>query len=118
LFLRSSVWRETAENAAESLTKGMRVIASGFLKSRSYEKDGEKRSVTEFEIQEIGPSLKNASAKVVKAQKNNSSGGLGGQQHGGGFNATPAESDPWATPAVNPNNGGGWGNGPDSEPPF
>jgi len=95
LFLRSSVWRETAENAAESLTKGMRVIASGFLKSRSYEKDGEKRSVTEFEIQEIGPSLKNATAKVVKAQRQNSSG-FNQQSQPSGFGPSTAQQDPWA----------------------
>lgn len=113
LFLRASVWREVAENVAESLTKGMRVIAEGFLKSRTYEKDGEKRTVIEFEIQEIGPSLKYANAKVNRTQR----------KEGGGFSKPPAttpaaKEDPWATPAANPNNGGGWGNGPDSEPPF
>jgi len=96
LFLRSSVWRETAENAAESLTKGMRVIASGFLKSRSYEKDGEKRSVTEFEIQEIGPSLKNATAKVVKAQRGNTSGFGNQPAQPSGFGPSTAQQDPWA----------------------
>jgi len=95
LFLRSSVWRETAENAAESLTKGMRVIASGFLKSRSYEKDGEKRSVTEFEIQEIGPSLKNASATVKKTQRGNTSGFNQAPQPSG-FGPSTAQQDPWA----------------------
>ena len=96
LFLRSSVWRETAENAAESLTKGMRVIASGFLKSRSYEKDGEKRSVTEFEIQEIGPSLKNATAKVAKTQRGNSSGFGNQPAQPSGFGPSTAQQDPWA----------------------
>ena len=96
LFLRSSVWRELAENCAESLTKGTRVIASGFLKSRSYEKDGEKRSVTEFEIQEIGPSLKNATAKVVKAQRGNSSGFGNQQSQPSGFGPSTAQQDPWA----------------------
>ena len=96
LFLRSSVWRELAENVAESLTKGTRVIASGFLKSRSYEKDGEKRSVTEFEIQEIGPSLKNATAKVVKAQRQNSSGFGNQQSQPSGFGPSTAQQDPWA----------------------
>ena len=96
LFLRSSVWRETAENAAESLTKGMRVIASGFLKSRSYEKDGEKRSVTEFEIQEIGPSLKNASATVKKTQRGNSSGFSNQPAQPSGFGPSTAQDDPWA----------------------
>jgi len=112
LFLRSSVWRETAENAAESLTKGMRVIASGFLKSRSYEKDGEKRSVTEFEIQEIGPSLKNASATVKKTQRGNSSG-FNQQSQPSGFGRSTAQQDPWANQSQPT-----FGNGPDSEPPF
>ena len=98
LFLRSSVWRELAENVAESLTKGTRVIASGFLKSRSYEKDGEKRSVTEFEIQEIGPSLKNATAKVVKAQRQNSGGFVNQQSQPSGFGPSTAQQDPWAIP--------------------
>ena len=111
LFLRASVWREAAENVAESLTKGMRVIASGNLKSRSYEtKEGEKRTVIEFEVDEIGPSLKYANAKVNRTQR---SGGQGGQQQ---RPQQPAQSDQWATPGVS--NSGGWGNGPDSEPPF
>lgn len=75
LFLRSSIWREAAENVAESLTKGMRVIASGFLKQRSYEKDGEKRTVIEFEVQEIGPSLQYANAKVNRTQRSSNGGG-------------------------------------------
>jgi len=112
LFLRSSVWRETAENAAESLTKGMRVIASGFLKSRSYEKDGEKRSVTEFEIQEIGPSLKNASATVKKTQRGNSSG-FNQPAQPSGFGPSTAQQDPWANQSQP-----AFGNGPGSEPPF
>jgi single-strand DNA-binding protein len=104
LFLRSSVWRETAENVAESLTKGMRVIASGFLKSRSYEKDGEKRTVIEFEVQEIGPSLKFANAKVNRTQRSG---------NGGGSSAPAAtQADPWAAPTAN---AGGWGTG---EPSF
>lgn len=110
LFLRASVWREAAENVAESLTKGMRVIAEGFLKSRTYEKDGEKRTVIEFEIQEIGPSLKYANAKVNRTQR---SGGQGGQQQ---TRQSATKEDPWVTPGVS--NAGGWGNGPDSEPPF
>ena len=76
LFLRASIWREAAENVAESLTKGMRVIASGALKQRSYEtKEGEKRTVIEFEVDEIGPSLKYANAKVNRTQRNNNGGG-------------------------------------------
>ena len=80
LFLRASIWREAAENVAESLQKGMRIVAQGFLKSRSYEKDGEKRTVIEFEVEEIGPSLKWASAKVTRTQRSG-----GGQQQGQSF---------------------------------
>lgn len=112
LFLRSSVWRESAENVAESLTKGMRVIASGFLKQRSYEKDGEKRTVIEFEVQEIGPSLKYANAKVNRTQR---SGNNGGGQQPPRTQQAP-QQDPWGAPVEQ--NAGGWGNGPDSEPPF
>lgn len=115
LFLRSSVWRETAENVAESLTKGMRVVASGRLKSRQYETNGEKRTAIEFEIDEIGPSLRFANAKVNRTQRNNTSNGFGGQQQPAMAAAAP-QADPWATPGVS--NNGGWGNGPDSEPPF
>ena len=145
LFLRASVWREAAENVAETLTKGMRVIAQGRLKSRSYEtKEGEKRNVTELEIDEIGPSLRYASAKVTRTQRNNAGGGgFGGQQQnaggnaggfgggnpggqggfgggnaggnsGGGWNAPQA--DPWGAPAGG--NNGGWGNPGSDEPPF
>ncbi|MET3174481.1 single-stranded DNA-binding protein [Arthrobacter sp. UYCu721] len=141
LFLRAAVWREAAENVAESLTKGMRVIVSGRLKSRSYEtKEGEKRTVIELEVDEIGPSLRYANAKVNRTQRSggqggqggfgggNSGGGFGGGNSGGnqggnsggsfgGGNQPAAQEDPWATPGVS-NAGGGWGNGPDSEPPF
>jgi single-strand DNA-binding protein len=111
LFLRASVWRETAENVAESLTKGMRVIASGFLKSRSYEtKEGEKRTVIEFEVQEIGPSLRYANAKVNRTQRSGNGGGQpatyggnttqtgawGGNEGGTGNNLP--QQDPWAAP--------------------
>lgn len=134
LFLRCSVWRETAENVAESLTKGMRVIALGKLKSRSYEtKEGENRTVIEFEVEEIGPSLKFANAKVNRTtragqggqeqgQRGGFGGGSGRQGGGGGQGAQNgaqggySNDDPWATPGVS--NSGGWGNGPDSEPPF
>ncbi|MGO4187699.1 single-stranded DNA-binding protein [Pseudarthrobacter sp. TAF60_1] len=144
LFLRAAVWREAAENVAESLTKGMRVIVSGRLKSRSYEtKEGEKRTVIELEVDEIGPSLRYANAKVNRTQRsgaggagNGAQGGFGGGNSGGGFgggnsggnqggnsggnwgggNQQAAQEDPWATPGVS--NAGGWGNGPDSEPPF
>ena len=112
LFLRASIWREAAEHAAESLAKGMRVIASGRLKSRSYDtKEGEKRTVIEFEVDEIGPSLKNATAKVTRSNKGNGGQGGGKPQ----WNNQPA-SDPWAAPA--PSNAGQWGNGPTAEPSF
>jgi single-strand DNA-binding protein len=135
LFLRASVWREMAENVAESLTKGMRVVAEGRLKSRTYDtKEGEKRTVMELEVDEIGPSLRYANAKVNRTQRGQgggqqaTSGGFGGntgqaQGNGGGSwggnkaaTSQPAE-DPWATPGSSAN-AGGWGNGPDSEPPF
>jgi len=105
LFMRASVWREAAENVAESLTKGARVIASGFLKSRSYDKDGDKRTVIEFEVQEIGPSLKTATAKVNRTQRNGNSGGFGNQAQPSGFGQSTAQEDPWATPQT-------------TEPPF
>src|SRR2546421_2485869 len=89
LFLTCNVWRQAAENVAESLTRGMRVIVSGRLRQRSYEtKEGEKRTVVELDVEEIGPSLKYATAKVTKA---NRPGGQGGPGGGGG---------------------GGWGGGP------
>lgn len=106
LFLRAAVWREAAENVAESLTKGMRVIVTGRLKSRSYEtKEGEKRTVIDLEVDEIGPSLKSATAKVARAQRGN----------GGGQASAGATSGSWGG---NGTGGNGWGNGPDSEPPF
>ncbi|MGO4591828.1 single-stranded DNA-binding protein [Paenarthrobacter sp. 2TAF44] len=118
LFLRASVWREAAENVAESLTKGTRVIVSGRLKSRSYEtKEGEKRTVVELEVDEIGPSLRYANAKVNRTQRNNQGAG-----NAGGFGNQPTtgqvaqQDDPWA--ANSQANAGSWGNGPDSDPPF
>jgi single-strand DNA-binding protein len=93
LFLRASVWREFAEHVAGSLTKGSRVIASGRLKQRSYEtKEGEKRTTIELEVDEIGPSLRYATAKVTKTQRSGGGFGGGSPQGGGG-------ADPWATPA-------------------
>lgn len=93
LFLRCSVWRETAENVAESLTKGMRVILSGDLKQRSYEtKEGEKRTVIELEVQEIGPSLKYANAKVNRTQRN------GGGNKPAAYAGNAPQQDPWAQP--------------------
>ena len=113
LFLRSSVWREAAENVAESLTKGMGVIAQGRLKSRSYEtKEGEKRTVIEFEVDDIGPSLKYANAKVNRTQRNSS----GGNQQQPARTQRAPQQDPWAAPATQ--DAGGWGNGPTNEPAF
>lgn len=89
LFMRCSIWREAAENVAESLTKGTRVIAQGRLVQRSYEtREGEKRTVVELQVEEVGPSLKYASAKVTRAQR---SGGSSAPS-AGGFDA-----DPWAS---------------------
>ena len=108
LFMRCSIWREAAENVAESLTKGMRVIVQGRLVQRSYEtREGEKRTVVELQVDEVGPSLRYASAKVTRAQRSGGGGGGfgGGAPSGGGF-----DNDPWATPAP-----GGAGS---DEPPF
>src|ERR1700689_2038674 len=85
LFLTCTVWRQAAENAAESLTRGMRVIVTGRLKQRSYEtKEGEKRTVYELEVDDVGPSLRNASAKVNKVARSNGNGGGQGAQDGPG----------------------------------
>ena len=132
LFLTCNVWRQAAENVAESLTRGMRVIVSGRLRQRSYEtKEGEKRTVYEVEVDDVGPSLRNASAKVNRIARSGgdggyggggqrssggsggrSSGGQGGQRDGyggGGGGGGGAESDPWATDGP-----GGYSD----EPPF
>jgi single-strand DNA-binding protein len=90
LFLRCSLWREAAENVAESLTKGMRVIVSGRLVSRSWEANGEKRTVNELQVDEVGPSLKYATAKITRTQRANSAQGAGAPQGG-------SDTDPWAT---------------------
>lgn len=98
LFLRCSIWRQAAENVAESLTRGTRVIVSGRLKARSYEtREGEKRTVMELEVDEIGPSLTWATAKVTRASR--SGGGAGGGFGGGGGQQAAPANDPWATPA-------------------
>ena len=113
LFLSCSVWRQAAENVAESLQRGMRVVVQGRLKSRQYEtREGEKRTVFEIEVEEVGPSLKYATAKVTRANRSGGGGGgfgggAGGAGGGGGNSAAggaPAD-DPWATPA--PQQGGG-----------
>ncbi len=116
LFLRCSIWREAAENVAESLTKGMRVIAQGRLVQRSYEtREGEKRTVVELQVDEVGPSLRYASAKVTRAQRSGGGGGFSGGGNaggGGGF-----DNDPWATsgPSSSPSSGG---SSSYDEPPF
>jgi len=135
LFLSCNVWRQAAENVAESLQRGMRVIVSGRLKQRNYEtKEGEKRTVYEVEVDDVGPSLRNASAKVNRASRSGGQGGGGGQggswggsgggqssdggggsgqggggQGGGGQSSRQAESDPWAS-----DSSGGFSD----EPPF
>ena len=143
LFMRCSVWRDAAENVAESLQRGARVLVSGRLKSRSYEtKEGEKRTVIEMDVDEVGPSLKYATAKVNRTQRGTGGGGFngggagasagggqgGGSTGGSGGQGAPAD-DPWATGggsvAANTGGGqqagpqGGWGKGPSyDEPPF
>ncbi|MBB1156020.1 MULTISPECIES: single-stranded DNA-binding protein [Amycolatopsis] len=124
LFLRCNIWRQAAENVAESLTRGARVVVQGRLKQRSFEtKEGEKRTVVELEVDEIGPSLRYATAKVNKVSRGGGGGGDfggggggfngGGGNRGGGGNSAPAD-DPWgsAPPA------GGGGGGFSDEPPF
>lgn len=99
LFMRCSVWREAAENIAESLTKGTRVIVTGRLVSRSFDtKEGEKRTVMEMQVDEIGPSLRYATAKVNRTQRQGGGGGFGGGSQGG--------DDPWATGAPAGGQGG------------
>ena len=114
LFLQCQIWRQAAENVAESLTKGMRVILSGRLKQRSYEtKEGEKRTVFEVEVDEVGPSLRNATAKVTKAQCAGASGGYSAPAAADSFN-----EDPWAAASSSAPAGGGWGTSTTDEPPF
>jgi single-strand DNA-binding protein len=135
LFMRCSVWRDAAENVAESLQRGTRVIVTGRLKSRSYEtKEGEKRTVIEMEVDEVGPSLRYATAKVNKTQRGGGGGGFGGGQQGGGYGGSQ-QDDPWATgpsggkesssqqggqgSQQGSQQGGGWGQAPSyDEPPF
>jgi len=139
LFLRCSVWRQYAENVAESLTKGMQVMVQGRLKQRSYEtREGEKRTVVELDVDDIGPTLRFATAKVTKSQRGSSGGGgygggsgggggdwgnapsggsvqrSGGQQSGG---QSAQQDDPWATSGGS-GGSGGWGGGYSDEPPF
>jgi single-strand DNA-binding protein len=119
LFLTCNVWRQPAENVAESLQRGMRVIVSGRLRQRSYEtKEGEKRTVYEVEVDEVGPSLRNASAKVTRSARSGGPGGPGGS--GGGFDGGGRgqggggrqNDDPWASDS------GGRDSSFSDEPPF
>jgi single-strand DNA-binding protein len=118
LFLRCNIWREAAENVAESLTRGSRVIVTGRLKQRSFEtREGEKRTVFEVEVDEIGPSLRYATAKVNKASR--SGGGFSGGGGGGSRQSVPAAQssgsgdDPWGSAPASGSFAGG-----DDEPPF
>jgi len=118
LFLACSVWRQAAENVAESLQRGARVIVTGRLRQRSYEtREGEKRTVIELEVDEIGPSLRYATAKVQKASRGSGGGGgfgaSGGGGGGGGGSRGASVDDPWASSAP----AGGSGSF-DEEPPF
>ena len=116
LFLSCSVWRQAAENVAESLQKGMRVVVQGNLRSRQYEtREGEKRTVIELEVDEIGPSLRYATAKVQKMSRSGGGGygssGGNSSSGGGGYSS----DDPWATAAPASSSGGA---NFDDEPPF
>ncbi|MDO4253577.1 MAG: single-stranded DNA-binding protein [Kocuria sp.] len=144
LFMRCSVWREAAENVAESLQKGTRVICQGRLRSRSFDtKEGERRTVMELEVEEVGPSLRFASAKINRnsrgggqqggsyddggfggnrgaqggyhQQPGGAQGGFGGNQGGRGRQQAAPQNDPWGQ-----SSGGNydWGTGQDDEPPF
>jgi single stranded DNA-binding protein (ssb) len=124
LFLSCNIWRQAAENVAESLTRGSRVIVQGRLRQRSYEtREGEKRTVYELEVDEVGPSLRYATAKVQKMSRSSGGGGgfgaSGGQSNNGGY----AKDDPWAsatpaTPAASGASGASGQGSYDEEPPF
>jgi single-strand DNA-binding protein len=134
LFLACNIWRQAAENVAESLQRGARVIVTGRLRQRSYEtREGEKRTVMELEVDEIGPSLRYATAKVQKMSRSSGGGGFGASGGGGASGGASSgggggggnqgggsyADDPWAsaTPAAG-GNGGGSGSSFDEEPPF
>jgi single-strand DNA-binding protein len=125
LFLSCSVWRQAAENVAESLQKGMRAIVQGRLKQRQYEtREGEKRTVFEIDVEEVGPSLRSATAKVAKTTRSGAGGGWQGGGGGGG-GASSGGNDPWASPPASGGASGGssgadpWASGGASEePPF
>jgi single-strand DNA-binding protein len=116
LFLRCSIWRQAAENVAESLTRGSRVIVSGRLKQRSFEtREGEKRTVMELDVDEVGPSLRYATAKVNRTQRGSATGGgfgSGGSGSGASGGGGSAAEDPWGS--APPTDSGGFSD----EPPF
>ena len=146
LFMRCAIWREAAENVAESLTRGTRVVVTGRLQSRTFDtKEGEKRTVIEMQVDEVGPSLRYATAKVNKTSRGSGGGGggfgggggggfsgggsgggnAGGSGSGGGWGGNPGGSapqpqdDPWATgPSGGNAGGGGWGGASNDDPPF
>ena len=127
MFLNCSIWRQAAENVAESLTKGMRVVVQGRLKSRSYEtREGERRTVFEVEVDEIGPSLRYASAKVTRNSGggNYSGGGNSGGYSGGGGNSgggNAGGNDAWSSGGGGNNRSSGndpWAQAQSEEPPF
>ncbi len=131
LFLSCAVWRQAAENVAESLQRGMRVVVQGRLKARSFEtREGEKRTVFEIDVDEVGPSLKYATAKVTKTSRSGGGqGGYGGSTGGNTGGGSWGGDDPWATPgqsvgAQGAGQGGGQANDPwasggsSEEPPF
>jgi single-strand DNA-binding protein len=122
LFLSCSIWRQAAENVAESLQKGMRVVVQGRLKSRSYEtREGEKRTVMELDVEEIGPSLKYATAKVTRTTRQGGGYNGGGGGYSGGGNAPAAGNDPWATAGPQGGGrpqGGGSGGGQGGQDPW
>jgi single-strand DNA-binding protein len=126
LFLRCNIWRQAAENVAESLTRGARVVVQGRLRQRSFEdREGQKRTVVEMEVDEVGPSLRYATAKVNKVSSGGNSGFSGGGQGGssGGGQQQSSGSDPWGS---GPSGSDPWGSAPpagagpsqDDEPPF
>jgi single-strand DNA-binding protein len=143
LFMRCAIWREAAENVAESLTRGTRVVVTGRLQSRTFDtKEGEKRTVIEMQVDEVGPSLRYATAKVNKTSRGGSGGGggFGGGGNSGGGNsggggggwgggsggnsggsAPQQQDDPWATGPSgggSASGGGGWGGASNDDPPF
>jgi len=111
-FFRCAVWREMAEQVAETVEKGMRLIVHGRFKTRQYEKDGQTRMSVEIDVDEVGPSLRYATAKVQKASRSGGNSGGNGQATGGS-----GMDDPWSTSAPAPARTGG-GSFDDSEPPF